>query len=256
MTAEPVAVDASRFFEFVGSAEVVVVFVSVHPAHTFNGALGQHLREEEGAPVLFGAVALTDLMLSAARALPYLHQQLRACGAPSLFGVTPGYWLFCGGQMIAWQSGLPSSGDVMVIARSALLGAVWSGLSRNLDFLGQAFYLAAGEAAAQRVAGVFRSAIADHRAGRPLPFADAAARSADDVLRACQVLGVRPDASDEVVNDAWRKRRMEYHPDRAAGDPVEFERRNRMSAEINLARDVILNRRSRAGPRPRAQAWG
>jgi hypothetical protein len=249
---QPVPIDPARFFEFVGSAPVVVVFVSIHPLHAVNPALSGHLAGDGDDEVRFGTVPLAELMLASAGALPYLHQRLRACGAPSFFGVTPGYWLFHGGEMIAWQSGLPAAGDLKAIARSGLLGVIWSGLSRNISFLGEAFQLAASEAAAQRVAGVFRQAVADHRAGRRAPFAEDAAGSPDEILRAYRMLGLRPDASDAEVNEAWRKRRMETHPDRAGEDPAEFERRNRMSAEINLARDVILNQRARPGRRATA----
>jgi hypothetical protein len=243
---EPAPIDPARFFEFVASAPLVVVFVAIHPLHAFNPALSGHLTGEGDDDVRFGVVPLAELMLASARALPYLHQRLRACGAPSFFGVTPGYWLFCGGEMIAWQSGLPGTGDLRAIARSGLIGVLWSGLSRDLAFLGQAFQMAASEAAAQRVAGVFRQAVADHRSGRRAPFASDEPGSPDEILRAYRMLGLRPDATDAEINEAWRKRRMETHPDRAGEDPAEFERRNRMSAEINLARDVLLNQRHRA----------
>ena len=58
------------------------------------------------------------------------------------------------------------------------------------------------------------------------------------------MLGVLPTATDREVHDAWRRRRMQNHPDQAAGDPAEFERRSRLSADINRARDIIMDHRS------------
>jgi curved DNA-binding protein CbpA len=58
------------------------------------------------------------------------------------------------------------------------------------------------------------------------------------------MLGVLPTATDREVHDAWRRRRMEHHPDRASHDRAEFDRLSRLSADINRARDVIVAYRS------------
>ena len=152
--------------------------------------------------------------------------------------------------MLAWDSGLPTAADAKVVARSALLGAIWSGLTRNVSFLAQALRLAADEAAAQRMAVAFHAAAVaaeQPRARRP----SASSRITDDeLLRAYQMLGVPPTATDQEVQEAWRRRRVEMHPDSAARDPAEFERRSRASVELNRARDIIFAHRGRtAGQR-------
>jgi hypothetical protein len=236
--AEPTPVQPAGLFDFIGGHGLAVVFLSVHPVHRFNPVLGERLRQEHG-DIGLATIDLRALILTAGPALPFLHQGLRGCGAPSSFGVLPGYWLFRGVEMLAWDAGLPALDDVAAIARSALLGALWSGVTRNVAFVGQAVQVAAEELAAQRVAFTFR-----HAVSREAPRA---ARADSDYYWACQVLGVSPTATDQEVHEAWRKRRMDCHPDHTAHDPGEFERRSRVSADINRARDVIVEHR---GGRP------
>ncbi len=240
---EPLPVDAAHFFEFIGGSRLAVILVSVHPLHSFNRSLAQQLVGEHQDMAL-GTIGLADLIhVGGGPALRFLHQGLRSCGAPTSFGVMPGYCLFRGGEMLAWDAGLPTFADVEAIARSALLGAIWSGVTRDMAFVGQALYQATEQVAAQRVALLFRHAVANGGANRR-PSGQSSASPIDDLYWAYQILGVLPTATDREVHDAWRRRRVEIHPDHTAQDPVEFERRSRISAEINHARDVILNYRS------------
>jgi len=246
---EPIRLDPTRFFEFVARPGVAVIFLSVHPRHELNRALCDHFREAQGEQVAFGIVDLRELIVSASPALRFLHQAMRACGAPSSLGIVPGYLLFREGQLLAWNSGLPAGADLAAIARSALLGALWSGFTGRLAFMGEALYFAAQEATAERVAAAFRQAVterAESRDGGASGASRPRASSRDDVLWAYQILGVHPSATEQEVRKAWRKRRAESHPDHAGGDPVEFERLNRISVEINQARDIILGHFARA----------
>ena len=245
----PTPIAPSRLFEFIGSTELAVVFVSVHPVHRFNRVLAQRLgANHEG--IAIGSMRLPALLRAGSSVLRFLHQGLRACDAPAAFGVLPGYYLFRGGVMLSWDAGLPGFGDVSAVARSAIAGVVWSGISSDGTFLRQALLLAADQSAAERVAPLFADAIAAARArreaspGRETP-------PADELYWAYQVLGVVPTASDREVHDAWRRRRTESHPDHAGSDPQEFERRSRLSRDINMARDVIVKHRHPGS----ARAW-
>ena len=238
-----------------------VVLMSVHPAHTFNLVLCEQLapifaRSERAGKdtqrVTFASVDLFELMLWASPILPYLQQGLAACGAPSMFGVLPGYWLFEAGQVLAWESGLPDLNDVSVMAPSALVGALWSALTHNPALLGQALLFASEELAARRIVAQFTRARVERRQGQQYRSARTPPPSVDELIRAYRTLGVPPSASDREVNAAWRKRRAEVHPDRAAQDPVEFERRSRVSVGLNQARDLILRQRGRTSARPAA----
>lgn len=249
---EPTPIDAARFFEFIRESELAVAFVSAHPLHTFNHPLGQQLAVEHQG-ITFGALNLRSLLGSGPSVLRFLHQGLRNCGAPAAFGVLPGYHLFRGGEMLAWDAGLPDVSDVAALARSALLGAVWSGISSDVTFIRQALLLAADQAAADRIAALFRQAIAGARARREEPRTTGAP-PADELYWAYQILGVLPTATDREVHEAWRRRRAETHPDHAALDPAEFERRSRVSRDINLARDIIVNHRY-PGTRGATHAW-
>lgn len=239
---EPVAIDAANFFEFIAGEGLKVVLVSLHPFHTFNPDLHRQLAVES-EPITLGTVHLYDLVAEGAPALRFLHQGLRACGAPSLFGVLPGYCLFRGGEMLAWDAGLPTFADVEAMARSALLGAVCSGVLRDAGYLGQALRRAAEQLAAHRVAMRFRHAVADRGASRRAAGDDSQAPIDDDLYWAYQMLGVLPTATDREIHEAWRRRRVENHPDHAQ-DQMEFERRTRISAAINRARDTIVSHRS------------
>jgi hypothetical protein len=218
-----------------------VLFVSAHPLHAVNRVLTRRL-ESEFARLSTRTVPLVSLLHSGPSVLRFLHQGLRACGAPSAFGVLPGYYLFRSGVLLAWDSGLPGLTDVSALARSALLGAVWSGVSSDLTFVRQALFLAADQTAAERTARVFGQAIEDARRQRDAERSTKAP-PADELYWAYQILGVVPTATDREVHDAWRRRRAEAHPDHAGNDPMEFERRSRVSRDINLARDIIVKHR-------------
>ena len=245
---EPVAIDPAHFFEFVGGSRLAVLLVSVHPVHTFNRALSQGLGAEF-PDMAFGTVNLYELILAGGPALRFLHQGLLSCGAPRSLGVLPGYCLFREGEMLAWDAGLPAFADVEAIGRSALLGALWSGVTRDMAFVGQAVRIAAEQVAGQRVAARFRQALADGGARRADP-GQPSPPPIDDLYWAYQMLGVLPTATDREVHDAWRKRRMQNHPDHAGQDRAEFDRRSRFSAEINRARDIIVSHRSGGTHRP------
>jgi hypothetical protein len=244
-----VPVHASRFFEFIAGEGLKVILVSVHPLHTFNAALAQRLRADH-ADIALGTVGLTDLVVSGGSAVPFLHQGLRGCGAPAAFGVLPGYCLFRDAKMLAWDAGFPASTDVEGIARGALLGVIWSGLTRDLSFVTQALRGATEQVAAQRVAARFMYAAAHAQAYEQAwrqtgdPASSRTPPRGQDLYWAYQTLGVLPTASDREVHDAWRRKRMEHHPDHAGSDAADFERRSRLSAEINRARDIILEHRA------------
>jgi hypothetical protein len=247
---EPIPVDPARFFDFVADPALAVLFVSVHPAHRFNRALSQRLAGQRLDAVTFGSIPFTDLVLNGGGALPFLQQGLEACGGPSTFGALPGYWLVRRSEVLAWDSGLPIAADARTMAHSALLGAIWSGLTRDLSYVVQAVRLAADDAAAQRMAAAFHAAAVAPEPSRERRPPPAAPRSTDDeLLRAYETLGVSPTATDEEVQQAWRRRRVKLHPDSAARDPAEFERRSRISVELNRARDIIFAHRRRTAGR-------
>jgi len=248
--AGPARIRPQRLFEFIGRARLSVILVSVHARHTFNRPLIKLLRREH-PDIALGVIGLSDLMMAGGTALRFLHQGLRGCGAPATLGIVPGYLLFRGGEMLAWDAGIPTFADIDALARSGLLGALWSGVTRDLSFVGQALHLASEQIAANRVAARFRAAAAQephHRAASGAAGGAADAPPAQDVYWAYQLLGVLPTATDREVHEAWRKRRMDVHPDQAAHDPAEFARRSAVSAEINKARDMIMEHRGK-GPR-------
>jgi hypothetical protein len=242
---------AVPLFDFIRASELAVVFVSAHPMHALNRVLARRL-ESEHPGLAVRRVTLGGLLRSGPQVLRYLHQGLRSCGAPAAFGVLPGYYLFRGGVMLAWDSGLPGFTDVSALAQSALLGVVWFGISSDMTFVRQAITLAADHSAAERVALHFAQAIADAEARRQPHVSEAP--PADELYWAYQVLGVLPTATDREVHEAWRRRRAEAHPDHAGNDPVEFERRSRISRDINLARDIIVKHRH-PGTRGATHAW-
>lgn len=58
------------------------------------------------------------------------------------------------------------------------------------------------------------------------------------------ILGVEPDAPDEVVRAAWRKALSEHHPDRAANQGGErLAAAERRASAINAAFDAVLRER-------------
>jgi hypothetical protein len=251
---EPVAIAPERFFDFIGSSELTVVFLSVHPLHSFNDALPLHLHDgRPGSDVALGTMDLGTLLLSGGAVLPFLQREIAATGVPAApgLGVMPGYFLFRSGEMLAWEPGIPTFADAPHFVPGALLGAAWWARTQDLTFLVRALRHVADQVTAQRIASSFRAAAAappGHRRAWSPPGSPGRATSQRDVSWACEVLGVSTSASADEIRSAWRKRRMETHPDQAAGDPAEFERRSAMAAEINRAREILLG--SRRARRP------
>jgi len=239
---EPIPVDAAGLFDFLGGAGLKVLLISLHRVHTFNRVLSRQLAVDHET-IALGTIDLYELVATGGPGLRFLHQGLRDCGAPASFGVLPGYCLFRGTEMLAWDAGLPVFADVEAMARSALLGAIWSGVTRDITSVGQALHAAAEQLAGERVAARFRSVAAERETNRRAS-ATTDAPPVDELFWAYQVLGVLPAASDREVHDAWQRRRKEHHPDLAAGDAAEFDRRSRISADINRARDIIVAHRS------------
>ncbi|MDP2320393.1 MAG: J domain-containing protein [Acidobacteriota bacterium] len=235
---EPVAVDARGFFDFIGGAPFAAVLVSVHPLHTFSRPLSERLAAAH-PDVSVGIIDFRNLILAGGPALSTIHRGLLRCGAPDALGVLPGYCLFQRGEMIAWEAGLPTFADVEAMATSAWLGAVVSGVTRDLRYLGRSLQLAADEVTADRIAERFHHAIAGGG-----PAAQPAPDREGDIVWAYQVLGVTPDATDREIRAAWRQRRKHVHPDLVSGDPSEFARRSNVSVEMNRAKDIIERHRA------------
>jgi hypothetical protein len=240
---ESIQLDPTEFFDFIARAEPTVLFLSIHPAHRFNPLLCDCFDDVEGSrPVAFGQLPLPDLFASTSPALSFLHSEIHACGASVPVAVPPGYYLFQQGQMIAWDSGLPTTTDVKDIIRRSWLGAAISLLTRNLIYAGIALRSAAEKTTAERIAFHFRHAATHHR-DNPRQAYQRSDTTADDLANAYRVLQVDPSASDEEVNRAWRVLQKKFHPDRAAGNPEDFDRLSRICVEINRARDIIRNHR-------------
>jgi DnaJ-domain-containing protein 1 len=241
---EPVDIEPQRFFEFVTTPGLVVVFLSFHPAHPFNDALPRHLHDKNPA-IAIGRVNFVELLVFEASAVMFLRDGLRSCGVSQVFEVMPGYYLFIGGRMLAWDSGLPTTADLETLARATLLGLLAWTLTRDLMLIARAVQLGSREATAVRMATYFRAREAEYRhsphvAPPPPPNREA------ELLNAYRLLGVDPSVSDDEINAAWRKLQAELHPDRAAGNPQEFERRSRLATELNRARELIRSYRARA----------
>jgi len=247
---EPTKVDPSRFFEFISRPGLVVVFMPFHGAHPFNHALPRFLPDVDELGLRFGRVSLIELFVEGGSAVMFLQEGLRACGVSKAFDFLPGYYLFDDGQLIAWDSGFPTSADLRTIVGASVLGAIAYAFTRNPTLIAKAFGFGAQQGAGSRLAALFAQAATQHRAA---PRPRGAPRSArppnpiSELLDAYRLLGVDPEASDREVNAAWRKRQAELHPDRAADDPAEFERRSRISTGLNHARDVIRAHRAHTG---------
>ena len=243
---EPISVDPAQFFDFIGGSGLKVIFLSVHPAHTFNRALCEQLATESEA-IACGTVGLPDLVAGCGPAVPFLAQGFRGCGPSWAVGVLPGYCLFRGTEMLAWDAGLPAVEDVGDVFRGALLGVIWSAVTNDMTFVTRGVQFAADHVIARRVVVRFRSAAAErHTHRRPTGQSSTSHRSSyiDDLAWAYQVLGVPSTATDREVHRAWRQRRIENHPDHARADVADFDRRTRISADINRARDIIVSYRS------------
>ena len=61
-----------------------------------------------------------------------------------------------------------------------------------------------------------------------------------------KILGIRPDASDEEIKNAYRELAKKYHPDNVHGNPLS-DLANEKMQEINQAYDTIMEFRRNGG---------
>lgn len=242
----PRQLDPSEIVAFIARPEPAVVLLAAHPVLPFNPRLCERFAEDGGTRVAFARVSVTQLLSSASapRLIERLLREAADCGAPLPLGVAPGYYLFRAGRMLAWDSGLPATADLVPVLRGALPWMLLSVALRNPTILRTALWCGIEEAAAARAESRFRDASA---ARRERPGAGSAAGGADELAAAYRLLGVGPDASDAEVHRAWRELLRRHHPDRGAQDPQECARRSRLCMEINRARDTIRRHRGQRG---------
>lgn len=67
--------------------------------------------------------------------------------------------------------------------------------------------------------------------------------------RACEILGVSPDADETTIKLSYHQLVRVWHPDRFADDAALQERAERQLREINAAHDVCLKHDPAATPR-------
>lgn len=58
--------------------------------------------------------------------------------------------------------------------------------------------------------------------------------SLPDPHNAYHIIGAEPDATDEQLNEAYRKRRRQMHPDTPGGSRVEWDRLEQAARELGL----------------------
>jgi len=224
----------ASFLDFVQAPGPAVVYVSLRFGLPLNRTLLPRLARLE-EPVRVGQVELLRLARENRVAVGMLRAALQQLGLRRRY-VPPGYYFFDRGRLLAWESGLPSPGDARRIVRGALLGLVWSAVQKRVSLIGRGLDLSAEDAIAKRMTSTFRRALVEQRARRPSVRPPA---PLDELSAAYALLGIAQTASPQAVRDAWRRKLVESHPDRAAQDPLEHARRTRRAAEINRAYHLI-----------------
>lgn len=246
----------ARLLEFVHRPGASVIHLWLGPTPRFNQALPRWL-SATGVRARFARVGLFELLRKSPATAQHLFRALLVCDAPSRVGVLPGYYLFDQGELLTWESGLLHASEAKDLVRHALSGAMWTALTRTFVLSGGRVEVSAEDVVARRIALTFLRALSARRrvhehktyASSPPP-----AGVGGELGWAYALLEVAPGASDREVKQAWRRRRVENHPDLFAHDPEERARRTHLSADLNRAWDVIRTHRdpTRAGKRPRS----
>jgi hypothetical protein len=242
----PIHIEPANTLEFVRQPGLSVMFMSAHQLHVFNEALPPCLTACADEVAVYGEVAWLDLVRCASPVFSYLQRGLVELGGPNVFGALPGYWLFRNGEVLAWDAGLPNLPELKSTAPSALLAFLWTLATRDPRLLARTLQLAGRAPVAQRIANHFQTAL--RQPHRERTETNQTESDAQDLSWAYRTLEVSPTASMQDVQRAWRRKRAQYHPDRAANDPAEFARLNHLAQQINRARDVILQHRAGGNP--------
>jgi hypothetical protein len=173
----------------------------------------------------------------------WIDAQHAQMGRPTGLPVRPGYYLFRGGQVWAYHSGL------IDLKRDKLslgvgIAAVLAGLYWQRPALVDGAINAANLQASVRVLLCFEAAITGQQPhatyqAPPSPEGDAI----DEVGLAFEVLELAPSATQDEVKARFRALAKEWHPDRITNNaPKAAEADVRMS-QINVAYSVICEAR-------------
>jgi hypothetical protein len=243
---EIVAVTQDSFVSFVAQpAALVYAAPGAKPEllHRFmKGALAFSI-----PPVTIGVIDLSTVQWTGARKA-YVLMQLGTCGlSPDMFGQPgAGYYLFSSGALRGFHPGTvdpeQDGGPLKFGAVTFVLGMLAK--SKEIREVGKGIW---NMNAASRVVTWVRERLEATAEGAPGASPTPEIREA--LQRAYAALGLTPDASDEDVRAAHRRLVREHHPDRFVRDPEQHQRATVRTAELNAARDLILDRHA---PRRRA----
>ncbi len=242
------ALTGRSFIDFIHSAGLAVVHLSVWSEHRFNRYFLHGFHELHPGEVRFGWMEWYLAVLSRRTLGPFLHGASVEFEMRSGLGLfPPGYYLFRRGELLAWHPGIPETGDRSRLAIGGILGFAVASLRGDSGLLLRTLGQCAQIGPARRMIDFFGDALkhaGSRRARRARSWPGQRTRS--ELSRAYSRLGVPPTASDREVKDAWLRARKLHHPDLAADDPAEFARRNRISVELNRAYEVIREHRALA----------
>ncbi len=160
-----------------------------------------------------------------------------------MFGKPPsGYYLFVNGKLIAYHSAsidLQTDEKPLAVSIFSIAAAILTKSKEILDF----GIMAATLFGAARAVKFFEECLSAASTKQP------SSESPHSKLQeAYKTLGLSTTATDEDVIAVHRKLVLESHPNRCHGDNNAVAGANRLTAEINVARDIILSRPPESKP--------
>jgi hypothetical protein len=239
------AVTQDGFLSFV-TAPYALVYAApgAAPSHV-PVSLNLMLSLAEVSLVRLGAIDTNGVKWTGGTKL-YAAVQMRGIGmALGALGIPPsGYYLFASGTLLGYHA--PPAIQIETNNVTLLIGAlvgIFGAVLQRPDVVEIGNNLA-GTGPAKQLADWVKARVDEHRGGTRRAPAGGSAAVDESLRRAYATLDLTPGASDEDVKVAHRRLVKEHHPDRYPRDPAMQQQATRRTAELNAARDEILNHRA------------
>ena len=243
MFQEPNEIKVLDILGFINSREICVVKAKNKKDFGFNKALQLKLFEKLPGRIICGSIDISKVDFNNAFVQTIVKSWMTQLGLPVGDAVPPGYYLFQNGNIKGYHPGTfelekidpQIHGGPLVIASIAgfLVGVVEKNASKGF----QAFMVVFEFPQGVKIFEFFLGLIADKNT-----FAQERQRMLleSELLVACRLLGISQNATSEQIRKARNEMLKKYHPDKKSSD---FEKNNKIAAEINHAYDLIMSTR-------------
>lgn len=234
--------------QFISSRQICVLSAQTNFELGFNYILKTQLQHRFQDRINLGLMDLSKVDHNNRTINEFVKTWMPKIGLPPSNSIFPGYYLFKNGKLIAHHAGTidRSEVDANLQGMAAIIGAITGlivGIAEKDTWKGLEAFLKTMEAPqAFKVLTFFTQVLGEKNSSESRQRQEEV--FSDELENAYKLLGVTPSATDEEIKKAWKSLQLKFHPDMTQ-DSNEKERRTKLIAEINNARDLIKKTRAK-----------